>query len=63
MSFESFYGGRQGASFVIVKQFDGIDIPQVAGSEVYKAKYLAVTNDEQFYVYDTDHFIVRDENN
>lgn len=24
----SFYGGRKGASFVIVKRFDGIDIPQ-----------------------------------
>ena len=25
---ESFYGGRQGASFIIVKQFDGINISQ-----------------------------------
>lgn len=25
--FSSFYGGRQGASFVIIKRFDGIDIP------------------------------------
>lgn len=63
MSFESFYGGRMGASFVIVKQFDGINIPQVEGSRVYKAKYLAITNDEQYYVYDTDHFIIRNEDN
>ena len=25
---ESFYGGRTGAPFIIVKRFDGIDIPQ-----------------------------------
>ena len=51
MSFESFYGGRQGASFVIVKRFDGIDIPQV-GETVYKCKYLAMTLDRQYFVYD-----------
>lgn len=41
MSFESFYGGRMGASFVIVKRFDGIDIPQTEGNETYKAKIYA----------------------
>ena len=51
MSFSSFYGGRQGASFIIVKQFDGLDIPQAAGSYVYKVKYLAVTTDEQYLIY------------
>lgn len=50
-NFSSFYGGRQGASFVIVKQFDGIDIPQITGSEVYKAKCLAMTNDGQYFIY------------
>lgn len=39
MSFESFYGGRQGASFVIVERFDGIDIPE---NSVYKTTYYAV---------------------
>lgn len=65
MGMESFYGGRMGASFVIVKQFDGIDIPQVSGSEVYKIKYLATTDDGQFFIYDTVNqcFIIRDEHN
>lgn len=37
-SMESFYGGRQGASFVIVKKFDGLDIPK---NTVYKNKIVA----------------------
>ena len=41
-SMESFYGGRQGASFIIVKRFDDIDIPQVEGSIVYRKKWYAV---------------------
>lgn len=63
MSFESFYGGRMGASYRIVKYFDGINIPQSGATKTYKAKYLAVTNDEQYYIYDTDHFIVRNGDN
>ena len=62
MSFSSFYGGRQGASFIIVKQFDGLDIPQAAGSYVYKVKYLAVTTDEQYFIYDNG-FIEKNANN
>lgn len=44
MSLESFYGGRQGASFVIVKHFDGIDIPQPNryGNYTYTGNYYAV---------------------
>ena len=42
---ESLYGGRQGASIIIVKHFDGIDIPQKAGSYVYKVKSYAVDQD------------------
>jgi hypothetical protein len=34
----SFYGGRQGASFVIVKRFDGLDIPE---RTVYRYKVIA----------------------
>lgn len=41
MGFESFYGGRMGASFIIVKHFDGIDIP--AGSQ-YRKKVCAIYN-------------------
>ena len=33
MAFESFYGGRQGASFIIVKRFDAISVEE---NTVYK---------------------------
>ena len=39
---ESLYGGRQGASIIIVKHFDGIDIPQKNGSPVYRKREYAV---------------------
>lgn len=45
-SMESFYGGRQGASFVIVKRFDGIDIP----NDVYRFGWYAKDKDGFFYV-------------
>lgn len=41
MAFESFYGGRQGASIVIVKRFDGLDIPK--GTK-YRVKNCAIYN-------------------
>lgn len=37
---ESFYGGRQGASFVIKKRFDAISIPQ-SQQPVYRRRYYA----------------------
>jgi len=43
---ESFYGGRPGASFVIVKQYDGINIPD---KSLNKYKYFAVDADEVPY--------------
>lgn len=48
MSFESFYGGRQGASFVIVRRFDGIDIPQpdANGNYTYTGGYYAVDSNQ-----------------
>ena len=41
---ESFYGGRQGNPFIIVKRFDGIDIPQPdsQGKYSYRAMYCAI---------------------
>ena len=58
MSFESFYGGRMGASFVIVKQFDGINIPQDDPQHpTYKYDYLAATNDLEYYLYIDGNFI------
>lgn len=51
----SFYGGRQGASFVIVKRFDGINIPQPGdGSGVTEYTYTvdsyAVSADGSTYL-------------
>lgn len=46
-SMESYYGGRQGASFVIVKRFDGIDIPE---NTKYKSSLFAQDNEGYFYV-------------
>ena len=46
-SMESFYGGRQGASFVIVKRFDDIDIPE---NTIYKQGCFAKDQDGYFYV-------------
>ena len=43
MSFESYYGGRQGASFIIVKRFDGIDIPEKSKNKI---AYYAVNEDK-----------------
>lgn len=42
---ESFYGGRQGNPFIIVKRFDGVDIPQPNANNEYT--YRAV-----YYAYD-----------
>ena len=46
-SMESFYGGRQGASFVIVKRFDGLDIPE---NSVFRVGCFATDQDGYFYV-------------
>ena len=47
----SFYGGKQGASIIIVKKFDGIDIPQIAGQYVYKRNaYATDTNNEYILI-------------
>lgn len=44
---ESFYGGRQGASFVIVKRFDGLDIPE---NTYYRCRWFAQDEEGYFYV-------------
>lgn len=55
MSYESFYGGRQGASFVIVERFEGINIP----NPEFKEAYYAVNEDNiRFYP-----FILKKEDN
>lgn len=55
MSYESFYGGRQGASFVIVERFEGINIPNPEFKEVY---YAANEDNIRFYP-----FILKKEDN
>ena len=52
---ESFYGGRQGNPFIIVKRFDGIDIPQPnrKNQYTYRAVYCAIdTNVPNTYLFD-----------
>lgn len=56
---ESFYGGRQGNPFVIVKYFDGVDIPQpnANGIYTYRSDYFAYdlehsTGKQHFYLFD-----------
>ena len=46
---ESFYGGRSGAAFIIVKHFDGIDIPQPDknGNYAFTGGYYAVDNNKK----------------
>lgn len=46
-SMESFYGGRQGASFVIVKRFDGVDIPE---NTTYRVGWFAQDANGYFIV-------------
>ena len=46
-SMNSFYDGRQGASFVIVKRFDGLDIPE---NTVYKVGYFAKDNNDAYFI-------------
>lgn len=59
---ESFYGGRQGNPFVIVKYFDGINIPQPNENGVY-------TYRSEYFAYDLEHstkkqhYYIFDENN
>ena len=73
MSLESFYGGRIGASFIIVKRFDGIDIPQgsTESQKTYKVKYYATSGierisgkDEYIYALDSNNnFIEKNDTN
>ena len=46
-SMESFYGGRQGSSFIIVKRFDGVNIPE---NSKYRYKWFAQDANGLFYV-------------
>lgn len=53
---ESFYGGRSGAPFVIVKRFDGIDIPQPNDGTGLATTYTYTEN--EFAVNATGEFLV-----
>lgn len=60
-SMSSFYGGRQGASFVIVKRFDGISFKDLE-TKPYKAVILAVDSDDQIILVDNKP-VIQDGNN
>ena len=53
---ESFYGGRKGVSFIIVKQFDGLDIPQPNENKEYTyiGNYYAISEPGVFLLDETD---------
>lgn len=59
-SMESFYGGRQGASFVIVKRFDGINIADTAA---LARKEVAVNSENKYLTLDGNTLIYKDGNN
>ena len=61
-SMESFYGGRQGASFVIVKRFDGIDIPETS-ADAFAKKYAAINEQDVYLTLDGENLIYRDADN
>ena len=58
---ESFYGGRKGISFIIVKQFDGLDIPQpdANGNYTYIGNYYAIESTDVFKLDENGKPIVR----
>lgn len=58
MAFSSFYGGRQGASFVIVKRFDAVSIAE----DTYYRKVLYAINENGYFIYN-DGFIEKNANN
>jgi hypothetical protein len=64
---ESFYGGRMGASFIIVKQFDGLDIPldKSDNPSDYKIKEYAYKRIENkdYYIYIDNNFIEKNSDN
>lgn len=64
MDLESFYGGRQGASFVIVKKFDAITITE---DTLYKVRQNAINNRDEtpplFLVNNDGSFIERTSQN
>jgi len=63
MAYESFYGGRQGASFVIVKRFDAVNLP--ADVVIYKKREYAISREsgEEFYVYENNSFVEKNDDN
>lgn len=52
---ESFYGGRQGNPFIIVKRFDGIDIPV---ESKYRVAYYAYDIHNNWFMLDENHKLI-----
>ncbi len=63
MAQESFYGGRQGASFVIVKRFDAVNLP--TNITVYKKREYAISREsgEELYIYENNSFVEKNDDN
>lgn len=60
MSFESFYGGRMGASFIIVKRFNDINIEE---DSEYAFKYYACTADGNSFLSKNNSLIEKNNKN
>ena len=59
MAMDSFYGGRQGASFIIVYRFDAIDTSK--SGEQFRCKEAAVSdNDKNIFLWENNNFIFKD---
>lgn len=59
MAMDSFYGGRQGASFVIVYRFDAIDIDK--SGEQFRCKEAAVSNtNPDLFLWQNGNFVFKD---
>jgi hypothetical protein len=63
MAYESFYGGRQGASFVIVKRFDAVNLP--TNVTIYKKREYAILREsgEELYIYENNSFVEKNDDN
>ena len=59
-NFESFYGGRQGISFTIVKRFDGINLPSVPYKKrIFATDGLDHENEETLpFIEEVSYFII-----
>ena len=59
MAMDSFFGGRQGASFVIVYKFDAIDVSK--SGEQFRCKEAAISNtNPDLFLWENNNFVFKD---